>query len=66
MHTDGSSIATGTREGEVIIWDSSTNVPLLKLQGKVFKRLAANQGIFKLYWREGELLEAPGCHTLKV
>ena len=35
MHTDGTSIATGTRDGQVITWDSSTNVPLLQLQGKV-------------------------------
>ena len=35
MHTDGTSIATGTRDGQVITWDSSTNIPLLQLQGKV-------------------------------
>ena len=37
MHADGTSIATGTRDGQVITWDSSTNVPLLQLQGKVGK-----------------------------
>ena len=48
MHTDGSSIATGTRDGQVITWDSSTNVPLLQLQGKI-RRFGFTKDLFTFY-----------------